>query len=57
MCADDQPVAGDSAWRSRPRGIHNDGCNVAHVDGHVKWDKTEEFLHGQNPTDRFFDQT
>jgi prepilin-type N-terminal cleavage/methylation domain-containing protein/prepilin-type processing-associated H-X9-DG protein len=54
--ADDQPVAGDAAWRSRPRGAHNGGCNVAWVDGHVKWERTEEFFYGQNPTDEFFDR-
>jgi len=53
--ADDQPVTGDNAWNSRPRGIHNGGCNVAYVDGHVKWGKTDQFFYGQNPTDRFFD--
>ena len=56
MYADDQPGAGDAAWRSRPRGIHNGGCNVAYVYGHVKWDTTEEFFYGQNPVDKFFGQ-
>jgi prepilin-type processing-associated H-X9-DG protein len=51
--ADDQPVAGDLQWRTRPRGLHNGGCSVAYIDGHAKWDKTEEFFCGQNPTDKF----
>ena len=53
--SDDQPVAGDPSWSSRPRGLHNSGCNVAYLDGHAKWDKTEEFFYSQTPTDRFFD--
>jgi len=53
--ADDQPVAGDGAWVTRPRGLHNGGRNVAYIDGHAKWDKTQEFFYGQNPTDKFFD--
>ncbi len=53
--ADDQPLPGDPAWMTRPRAIHNGGANVAWVDGHVKWEKTDEFFYGQTPTDRFFD--
>ncbi|MFQ6131990.1 MAG: DUF1559 domain-containing protein [Armatimonadota bacterium] len=53
--ADDQPVAGDSAWMTRPRAIHNGGANVGWVDGHVKWGRTEEFFYGQSPPDLFFD--
>ena len=53
--ADDQPVAGDAGWMTRPRAIHNGGANVAWVDGHVKWGKTEEFFYGQNPPDLYFD--
>jgi prepilin-type N-terminal cleavage/methylation domain-containing protein/prepilin-type processing-associated H-X9-DG protein len=42
--ADDQPLAGDPAWMTRPQGIHNGGANVAWVDGHVKWGKTDVFF-------------
>jgi len=53
--ADDQPIAGDATWVTRPRGLHNGGANVAYLDGHAKWSKTDAFFYGQTPTDRFFD--
>jgi prepilin-type N-terminal cleavage/methylation domain-containing protein/prepilin-type processing-associated H-X9-DG protein len=49
------PLAGDASWRGRPRPIHNEGCNVAFVDGHVKWLKTSAFYYSQSPTDKYFD--
>ncbi len=52
---DAEPVAGDPGWVTRPQAAHNDGTNIAWVDGHVKWKKTDEFFYGQNPTDKFFD--
>lgn len=53
--ADDQPVAGDPAWQARPRAVHNQGANVAWVDGHAKWYPTNKFFYGQSPPDLYFD--
>ncbi|MCZ7600035.1 MAG: hypothetical protein M5U09_23025 [Gammaproteobacteria bacterium] len=49
---DAAPVAGDldSEW-NRARGIHNAGCNVGWLDGHVEWMKTGNFYCGQTPAD------
>ena len=60
MPADDEsemPPAGDSSlhYSQRPRGVHNGGANVAYVDGHAKWARTDQFFYGQSPTDRYFD--
>ena len=49
------PLAGDATYRGRPRPVHNDGCNLAWVDGHVKWMKTSAFYYNQSPVDRYFD--
>lgn len=51
----DQPVVGDTAYWARPLPIHNDGCNIAFVDGHCKWMKTTQFFYGQSPVDKWFD--
>ncbi len=55
---DPDPPPGDESqiYHPRPRGLHNEGCNVAWVDGHAKWLKTDAFFYGQSPTDRFFDR-
>ena len=54
--ADNQPVAGDpNAEWARARGVHNSGCNVGWVDGHMKWMTTSSFYYGQNPPDKYFD--
>ncbi len=50
------PLAGDANYASRPCPIHNDGCNLAWVDGHVKWLKTSQFFYGQSPVDKYFDR-
>lgn len=52
---DDLPVVGDAVYASRPRGLHNGGCNVGFCDGHVKWMRTTQFYYGQSPTDKWFD--
>lgn len=52
---DEMPVAGDGDYGQRPRGLHNGGANVAFVDGHAKWMRTDQFFYGQTPTDRYFD--
>jgi len=52
---DQYPVPGDPAYYGRPRGVHQGGANVAFVDGHVKWLRTDQFFYSQTPTDRFFD--
>ncbi|MCC7492157.1 MAG: DUF1559 domain-containing protein [Fimbriimonadaceae bacterium] len=55
--ADNNPVTGDAnSEQSRPRGIHNEGCNVGWLDGHVKWLRTDAFFYGQNPVNRTFDR-
>ncbi len=33
----------------RPMGIHNGGCNVAWVDGHVKWMKNDQWYYNTEP--------
>ena len=53
---DDLPAASDGTWRCRPRAVHNEGANVAWLDGHVKWGKTSSFYYGQNPTNLYFDK-
>ena len=53
---DDMPVEGDPDYAQRPRGVHNGGANVAWMDGHAKWSRTDQFFYGQSPTDRFFDR-
>jgi prepilin-type processing-associated H-X9-DG protein len=30
-------------------GIHNGGCNVAWVDGHVKWMKNDQWYYNTEP--------
>ena len=52
---DPYPVSGDPDYSARPRGLHLGGANVAFVDGHAKWLKTEQFYYSQVPTDRYFD--
>ena len=49
------PVAGDTQYRARPHPVHNDGCNVGWVDGHVKWARTTSLFYNQSPTDLYFD--
>jgi len=49
------PVTGDPNYLGRPLAIHNGGCNVAWLDGHVKWMKTSQFYYNQTPADRYFD--
>jgi prepilin-type N-terminal cleavage/methylation domain-containing protein/prepilin-type processing-associated H-X9-DG protein len=49
------PVSGDPQYQARPRPIHNDGCNLAFLDGHAKWMKTTQFFYGQSPVDKYFD--
>jgi len=49
------PISGDGAYYARPRPVHNDGCNLAFLDGHAKWMKTTQFFYGQSPADKFFD--
>lgn len=53
---DANPVTGDPNYSPRPRGVHNGGANVAFLDGHVKWLKTDAFFYGQNPTNLYFDK-
>lgn len=53
---DANPVAGDPNDCARARGTHNGGCNIAFVDGHVKWMKTGSFYYSQSPTDKWFDR-
>ena len=48
-------LASDPSYYGRPGPIHNDGCNLAFVDGHCKWMKTSSFFYNQSPTDRYFD--
>ena len=58
MAPDDtdiNPVTGDQTYAQRPRGVHNGGCNVGWVDGHVKWMQTTQFFYGQSPADKYFD--
>ena len=49
------PVASDTQYRARPHPVHNGGCNVGWVDGHVKWLTTSAFFYNQSPTDKYFD--
>jgi len=49
------PLPSDPMWMVRPAPVHNDGCNVAYVDGHTKWLQTNQFFYSQTPTDRCFD--
>jgi prepilin-type N-terminal cleavage/methylation domain-containing protein/prepilin-type processing-associated H-X9-DG protein len=53
---DQNIVSGDSAYWTRPRGVHNGGANVSFLDGHVKWLKTDAFFYGQSPTNLYFDK-
>ncbi len=39
----------------RPTPLHQEGMNVAWVDGHVKWARPSAFYTGQSPADRWFD--
>jgi prepilin-type N-terminal cleavage/methylation domain-containing protein/prepilin-type processing-associated H-X9-DG protein len=53
---DQYPITGDGQYAPRARGVHNGGCNVAFLDGHVKWLKTDAFFYGQSTTDAYFDK-
>jgi prepilin-type N-terminal cleavage/methylation domain-containing protein/prepilin-type processing-associated H-X9-DG protein len=56
---DQYAATGDSGLAGtyiRPMGIHNGGCNVAWVDGHVKWMKNDQWYYNQSPTDRYMDR-
>jgi len=39
----------------RPAYLHAEGANVAWVDGHVKWQKANQFYLNQTPPDRYLD--
>ncbi|MCC2667785.1 MAG: prepilin-type N-terminal cleavage/methylation domain [Armatimonadetes bacterium] len=39
----------------RPAFHHSDGTNVCWADGHVKWQKPEQFYQSQTPPDRYLD--
>lgn len=39
----------------RPAFIHTEGANVLWVDGHVRWQKANQFYLNQSPPDRYLD--
>jgi prepilin-type N-terminal cleavage/methylation domain-containing protein/prepilin-type processing-associated H-X9-DG protein len=43
------PAQPTYAWVSRPNPRHNDGCNIAFVDGHVKWMKRDRPFYPAYP--------
>ncbi len=49
------PSAMNSSTIARPNPRHNDGCNLAFVDGHAKWMKPSDFYYGAVPQDRYWD--
>lgn len=58
-CGDDgkfllPPSQQDTHCWGRPNFLHDAGCTVLWVDGHVRWRKPDQFYSGQNPIDRFF---
>jgi prepilin-type N-terminal cleavage/methylation domain-containing protein/prepilin-type processing-associated H-X9-DG protein len=52
---DQYAVSGDSASYIRPMGVHNGGCNICWVDGHVKWMKNDAWYYNQSTTDKYMD--
>src|SRR5574341_682082 len=48
------PSQPDTDCWGRPEPRHNEGGNVAWIDGHVKWMRLSQFYTGQIPPDRFF---
>ncbi len=59
-CGDDgkyllAPSGTDSDCWGRPNWLHSEGSNVLWLDGHVKWQRDNQFYSGQTPPDRFFD--
>jgi prepilin-type N-terminal cleavage/methylation domain-containing protein/prepilin-type processing-associated H-X9-DG protein len=39
----------------RPSFLHQEGCTVTWLDGHVRLERAGRFYEGQQPADRFFD--
>jgi prepilin-type N-terminal cleavage/methylation domain-containing protein/prepilin-type processing-associated H-X9-DG protein len=59
-CGDDgkfllPPSAGDAHCWGRPNFLHTEGSNVFWLDGHVKWQKPDQYYTNQSPVDRTFD--
>jgi len=45
----------DADCWGRPAFLHTEGANVLWVDGHVRWQKPNQFYLNQSPPDRFLD--
>jgi prepilin-type N-terminal cleavage/methylation domain-containing protein/prepilin-type processing-associated H-X9-DG protein len=59
-CGDDgkfllPPSVADTHCWGRPNFLHTQGSNVLWVDGHVKWQKPNQFYWNQTPPDRYLD--
>jgi prepilin-type N-terminal cleavage/methylation domain-containing protein/prepilin-type processing-associated H-X9-DG protein len=59
-CGDDgkyllPPSAADTDCWGRPQPLHSDGSNVLWADGHLKWQRLDQFYTHQSPVDRAFD--
>jgi prepilin-type processing-associated H-X9-DG protein len=58
-CGDDgkfllPPSAAAANCWGRPNYLHNGGCNVFWIDGHMNWRNASQFYAGQTPVDRYF---
>jgi prepilin-type N-terminal cleavage/methylation domain-containing protein/prepilin-type processing-associated H-X9-DG protein len=59
-CGDDgkfllPPSQADAHCWGRPNALHQGGSNLFWVDGHVKWQRSEQFYGGQTPPDHYLD--
>jgi prepilin-type N-terminal cleavage/methylation domain-containing protein/prepilin-type processing-associated H-X9-DG protein len=60
-CGDDgkfllPPSQADADCWGRPNPQHQGGSNLFWLDGHVKWQRLEQFYVNQTPPDRWFDR-